>query len=139
MRLAGCPEANRLLALLSPRQVAVAAHHLDGLSEREIADREGVDQSTVSRDLARVRKACEAIGQVFPEPPRLLAANEIQLPRRVHYLLYGSHPAPTPRRKVNREGAKDAKKNNTRREKESDELVFQHDAGEAGGSRVEAR
>ena len=71
--------ARQLLTKLSLRQIVVTAAYLDGLTQEEIAAREGIDQATVCRDLAFVKAAVEKIGQTWPEPPRLHAVREIQL------------------------------------------------------------
>ena len=73
------PTIAQFFASLTPRQVKVAADHLDGFTQAEIAERHGVDQATVSRDLDAVRQTCQRYGKQLPEPMRVHAHAETQL------------------------------------------------------------
>jgi DNA-binding MarR family transcriptional regulator len=60
----------QLFAHLTPRQVAVAAsHHYDHETQADIAERHGVDRSTVVRDLAAFAATLERLGIPKPSAP----------------------------------------------------------------------
>lgn len=77
------PAIAQFFAALTPRQVRVAAAHLDGLTQADIARRESIDQGTVSRDIEVVRQTCRRHGRELPEPMRLHARRERQVPEAV--------------------------------------------------------
>lgn len=75
------------LAHLSRRQIAVGAGYLDGLTQSQLAEQNGIDQATVSRDLQIVRRAAARIGKSLPTPLRVRARDECQLSDRLYAAL----------------------------------------------------
>lgn len=57
----------QLLAHLTPEQVRIAAEfHFDRLTQEEIAEKRGINQSSVSRALAAFEHTCELFGCPVP-------------------------------------------------------------------------